>query len=185
MADKKEEKIVWDAEFAPEVKTYWLINGAFALLVTVIGIPLIPFWFLFGNMLIGRYLKRMRLTLTDKNVHVAKGVLTRMEKTVPLDKITDMGLVQGPLMRFYGVHAISLETAGQSSAGALIKMQGVKNVEAFRQAVLEQRDKVVAKLSDASSTPTLSSGSSPTTDALLADIRDTLHRIEQRISASQ
>ena len=179
MADEKDVDIIWDAEFAPEVKTYWLLSGALALLVTIIGIPLIPLWFIFGRAITGRYLNRMRCTLTNKNVQVEKGVLVRVEKTVPLDKITDLGLVQGPVMRFYGLHALSLETAGQSSAGSLIKLAGIKNVDAFRKAVLEQRDALVASLNE-SAAPQLLSSSMPGNDhALLTEIRDSLHRIEQ------
>ena len=179
MPKKKDETVIWDAEFAPEVRTYWLLAGAMGLFVSVIGIPLIPLWFIFGNKITGRYVSKMKCTLTDKNVRVAKGMLTRIEKTVPLDKITDMGLVQGPIMRLWGLHALSIETAGQSSAGSLIKLEGITNVEAFREAVLEQRDAVVAKLTEPSSvsTPLLPGAS----DALLVDIRDTLHRIEEQL----
>ena len=177
MAGKKEERIIWDAEFTPEVKTYWLMAGALGLFVSIIGIPLIPFWFIFGNKITGRYLSRMRCTLTDKNVRVAKGVWTRIEKTVPLDKITDMGLVQGPIMRFYGLHSLSLETAGQSSAGSLIKLEGIKNVESFREAVLEQRDQVVAKLNEPSSPKALVAERA--SDDVLLEVRDILRRIEQ------
>ena len=184
MPQKKEEKIIWDAEFTPEVKTYWLLSGSIALFFSIIGIPLIPFWFIFGNKLTGRYLSKMRCTLTDKNIQVAKGVLTRVEKTVPLDKITDMGLVQGPIMRFFGLHAISLETAGQSSAGSLIKLDGIKDVEAFREAVLTQRDALAAKMDESATSraPLLSQGAS---DTLLVEIRDTLQRIEQHLASQK
>lgn len=181
MSHKKEEKIIWDAEFAPKVKTYWLLSGGIVLFFSIIGIPLIPFWFIFGNQITGRYLGKMRCTLTDKNVRVAKGVLTRVEKTVPLDKITDLGLVQGPIMRLLGLHAISLETAGQSSAGSLIKLAGVKNVEAFREAVLAQRDALVDKLKEpaVAPAPLLVQGGS---DELLVEIRDTLKSIERHLA---
>ena len=182
MAEKKVEKIIWDAEFTPKVKTYWLLNGALVLFVSIIGIPLIPFWFIFGSKITGRYLNRMRCTLTEKNVRVSKGILVRVEKTVPLDKITDMGLVQGPIMRLYGLHALSLETAGQSSAGSLIKLEGIKDVETFREAVLSQRDTLAAKLTDGSPSSTaLPAMSAGTTEALLAEIRDTLQRIEGKL----
>ena len=182
MASKHEERILWEAEFTPKVKNYWLLNGALAFLFSIIGIPLIPLWFIFGNQITGRYLSHMRCTLTDKNIKVAKGMWVRVEKTVPLDKITDMGLVQGPIMRMYGLHALSIETAGQSSAGSLIKLSGIKDVEAFREAVLEQRDETAAHLGEKTGTPVLSQATSPSTDALLLEIRDTLQRIEQKFN---
>ena len=175
MAPKKEE-ILWQAEFNPKVQNYWLLSGSLVLLLSIIGIPLIPFWFIFGKMATGRYLNRMRCTLTTKNLQVVKGIFVRTEKTVPLDKITDLGLVEGPIMRAFGLQAISFETAGQSSAGALVRMTGVDNTEAFREAVLTQRDRVVEALSEgrqASSLPPAASDAS-----VLAEIRDSLLRIE-------
>ena len=183
MVRNTEDQVLWEAEFNPKVRTYWLLSGAFFLFVSVVGIPLLPFWFMFGYSVTGRYLKRMRCTLTAKNLQMAKGVFIRMEKTVPLDKSTDLGLVQGPIMRHYGLQALSVETAGQSSQGALVKLLGVVNTEAFREAVLAQRDKLVAALSEGKQTPSpLLSATTPTTDALLTEIRDVLHRIERNLS---
>ena len=183
MAINKEDHVLWEAEFNPKVRTYWLLSGALILFVSVVGIPLLPFWFIFGNSVTGRYLKHMRCTLTPKNLQMAKGMFVRTEKTIPLDKITDLGLVQGPVMRHYGLHALSVETAGQSSQGALVKLLGVVNTEAFREAVLAQRDKMVTALSEGKQTPSpLQSVTTPTTDVLLTEIRDVLHRIEHHLS---
>ena len=44
----RDKTILWEAEFNPKVRTYWLLSGALVLLATVVGIPLLPFWFLFG-----------------------------------------------------------------------------------------------------------------------------------------
>jgi len=181
-----DESVLWEAKFNPKVKTYWLLSGAFLLLVTVIGIPLLPFWFLLGNYFTGRYLSHMRCTLTTGTLEYSKGMFVRVEKTVPLDKITDLGLLHGPIMRHYGLHALSVETAGQSSAGALVKLIGVVDTENFRSAVLAQRDKVVAALAGGESAgPQLSAGQHTGADALLTEIRDTLHRIEGRMDQSQ
>ena len=170
------EEIIWQADFNEKVETYWLLNGAVALLVSIIGIPLVPFWFLLGRLVTRRYLSHMRCTLTTKSIHVAKGMFIRTEKTVPLDKITDLGLVQGPIMRYLGLQAITFETAGQSSAGALIRLTGVVDTENFRQAVLKQRDHIVELLSEGRQ-PTQAL-QAPTDAAVLGEIRDSLLRIE-------
>jgi putative membrane protein len=134
------ETVIREASFDPKVKTYWLLSGALVFVLTIVGIPLLLLWFPLGLIFTGRYLDRMSCTLTSKNLKVKKGVLVRVEKTIPLDKITDMALVQGPLMRSMNIQRLSVETAGQSGAGALVSLTGIVLAEDFREAVLEQRD---------------------------------------------
>ena len=62
------------------------------------------------------------------------------EKSIPLEKITDVGLSQGPIMRMFGLYRLSFETAGQSGHGALVSLLGVENASEFREAILEQKD---------------------------------------------
>ena len=123
--------IIWQADFNPKVRTYWLLSGAFILTATIFGIVLLPIWFLVGNYFTAKYLSHMRCTLTEKTLEVRKGWLVRLEKTVPLDKITDVGLNHGPIMRHYGLRGLSVETAGQSSPGALVKLIGIEKTEEF------------------------------------------------------
>lgn len=185
MADLHQERVPWEAEFDPRVRTYWLLSGAGILTVTILGIVLLPIWFAIGLWVTGHYLRRMSCTLGEKTLHVRKGVLRRVEKTVPLDKITDIGIVQGPIMRYLGLEALSVETAGQSTPGALIKLIGIVETRQFRAAVLRQRDVVVAGLSEGSrpsdASPALGGSSS---EELLVDIRDTLRRIEERVGGN-
>ena len=182
MTNDPQEKVLWEVQFDRRVRTYWLLSGAVVLLVTVVGIPLLPLWFLFGWFATERYLRRMSCVLTDKALKVGKGMLVREQKTVPLDKITDMGLVQGPIMRHFGLEALSVETAGQSSQGSLLKLIGIVDTRKFRDAVLRQRDVAVAALADEvrPSTAGVAAGRS-TSDAVMVEIRDILKRIEQRL----
>jgi putative membrane protein len=183
MTDNPQEKVLWEAEFNPKVRTYWLLSGMIILAVTIAGIPLIPVWYLVGLALTERYLRRMRCTLSERTLQVEKGIFNRVEKTVPLEKITDLGLQQGPIMRYLGIESLSVETAGQSSQGALLKLMGVVEARRFRDAVLEQRDKMMAaSTEDSQVRPQPSSAATGSSDELLADIRDTLHRIESRMT---
>ncbi len=56
-----------------------------------------------------------RNSLSRKNLHVVRGILIRQEKTVPLDKITDMAMFHGPIMRHFELRGLSVETADSSS----------------------------------------------------------------------
>lgn len=181
-----EERILWDAEFNQRVTLYWLLSGAVVMAATIVGIVLLPIWFIVGGAITRRYLRTYRCTLTNRSLKVAKGLLVKVEKTVPLDRITDLGLVQGPIMRVFDIEALSVETAGQSSTGALVTLAGIKDGRKFRDAVLAQRDLVVGSEEDrqarVAGQPDASNSS--TNVELLSDIRDTLHRIEQKIADS-
>jgi len=174
-----EEKVIRTAEFNEKVCTYWLLSGALILAVTIAGIPLLLLWFPIGKALTKRYLDRMSCVLTNKALKVGKGIFVRVEKTIPLEKITDMGMVQGPIMRHLDLYQLTVETAGQSSQGALVSLTGIKDAKAFRQAVLDQRD-LVSRASSVSDAPTV--GQEPTdTTSLLSEIRDSLLRIESKL----
>ena len=183
----RETRTLIEAEFNPKVRSYWLLNGAIILLATIVGVVLIPVWWIFGQWITARYLERMSCTLTEKSLKVERGILVRKEMTVPLDKITDVGLVEGPIMRYLDLQAVRIETAGQSTAGAAIQLVGVKDARSFRDAVLEQRDIVADRLADGGSAGAEralpATGGDGETLAVLAEIRDTLQRIEGRIES--
>ena len=125
----------------------------------------------------------MRCRLTTRSLKVERGYFVRVEKTVPLDKITDLALVQGPIMRHFDIEAISVETAGQSGPGALLRLTGIVNGRAFRDAVLARRDEVVATSGESAperSTERPAQMGSDTA-ALLREIRDEVSRIANHL----
>lgn len=181
-----EEKVLWDAEFNPKVTLYWLLSGTIVLTAMIVTIPLLPIWLLAGSLVTKKYLDSHRCTLTNRNLKFAKGILVRQEKTVPLDRITDLGLTQGPIMRALEIEALSVETAGQSSQGSLIRLAGIKDGRAFRDAVLKQRDLVVGSDEARSGVPVVSAvpAGGLGHSELLTEIRDALHRIEHNLKNS-
>lgn len=169
--------ILEQASFNPDVRKYWLMGGTATLFFTIIGIPLLPLWWILGMSITQRYLDRMECTLTRRTLIVRKGWLVRVEKTIPLDKITDLGMMQGPLMRVFGINALSIETAGSTQPGALVKLHGIRDVEAFRDTVLAQRDRMLEHTDEPSASAAKpSQGVAYDSDvvALLREIRDEL-----------
>ena len=80
--------------------------------------------------------------LTDRSLNIKRGVFFKKEKNIPLDKITDITLKQGPVMRKMGLFRLVVETAGQSQNGdAEGSLLGIIDPRAFRQKVLTERDK--------------------------------------------
>jgi putative membrane protein len=173
------ETVVQKAAFDPKVCRYWIVSGTVVLTCTLIGIPFLLLWIPLGLLFTGRYLDRMECILTNKTLIVRKGILTRTEKTIPLEKITDLGMVQGPIMRLFSITTLSIETAGQSGPGSLVSLTGIVGAAEFREAVLAQRDTLAGQASPEESTTASSEG------AVLSDIRDTLLRIEKQLAAQQ
>lgn len=176
-ADRK-PVVLRRAAFNPDVRKYWLLGGTVTLCVTLVGIPLLPLWWVLGMRLTHRYLERMECALTKRTLIVRKGFFVRVEKTIPLDKITDLGMVEGPLMRLFDIQALSIETAGSTAQGALVTLYGIENAETFRDLVLNQRDRMLEKEAEPSveATDRSASDSSSEVVTLLREIRDELRR---------
>ncbi|MEE9390959.1 MAG: PH domain-containing protein [Planctomycetota bacterium] len=170
-----DDTVLLEAKFNPKVCQYWLLSGTIALTFSCVGIPLLLLWIPLGLALTKKYLDNMSCTLTERTLKVSRGLFVRQEKTVPLDKITDLGLIQGPIMRYFDIQSLSIETAGGSGQSALVTLTAVENARDFRDAVLAQRDRVTVK-SDVAAT--VSQNSTSDTTEILADIRDSLGRIE-------
>ena len=162
-------RVVKSCTFVDNASRYWLLHGSFVLLVSVFGIPLIPFWLLFGSFLTRRYLDSHHCVLTERFLIVKKGLMVKTEKTIPLDKITDMGLVEGPVMRALGLYRLTIETAGQSGVGSLVSLLGVDGAPEFRQEVLAQRDSLA--------------GDTRATDGQVQDDKATLSKILASVRA--
>jgi putative membrane protein len=113
-------------------------------------------------------------------------VIFRSEKNIPLDKIQDVGMVEGPLLRKLGLVQLSIETAGQSSAqgAADASLVGIIDARAFRDAILEQRDRVVGAAPASASEPQDRAGSNSSHDVLV-EISASLGRIESLLKSSE
>ncbi len=172
------EQNILEADFNPKVCIYWLLSGALVFVITIVGIPLLLLWFSLGFAFTKRYLDRMECVLTDKALKVRKGIFVRVEKTIPLEKITDMGMIQGPIMRSFDLHTLTVETAGQSGVGSLVSLTGIVKAPEFREAVLHQRELQAADKSQVRSLQSVDEQEFSDGNSLLTEIRNSLLRIE-------
>ena len=141
----------------------------------IVGIPLIPFWLIFSLWYAPEYHGRLSARLTSQAIEIRKGVFNRRESTIPLNRVTDLRLHDGPIMRRFKVRGLRVETAGQSgqyasSEGDLV---GVIDAEEFRNAILMQRQRVLGAEPEEDA-PTPAAGATE----LLTEIRDILARME-------
>ena len=82
------------------------------------------------------WVKVLRYRLTDKALLVEKGIWFKSRKTIPLDKITDLELVQGPLLRVFGMWIIKIQTAGTASQTPVAMLLGMIEPEQIREEIL-------------------------------------------------
>ncbi len=186
------DEVLLEARFDEKLKLYWFVNGLWIMVISFIGWPLIPFWVLgLGQFLSAKRYENLKAHLTPRTLYIRQGYLVKVEKHVPLDRIQDLSLREGPILRMLGLAALTVETAGQSQQGVPdANLAGLVEAPAFRDAVLAQRERLVhgeeagAAAGGAAATAAADRGLGPSagaTEALLADIRDTLRRIEERL----
>lgn len=182
-----EPKILLDADFDPRVKSYWIWGPVLFFTVLVVTIPIAILYGIIAFFFTGRYLASLHCTLTDRSLDIKKGILNQTESTVPLEKITDLQLFQGPIMRIFGVHGFKVETAGQAAGpgAALVNLIGIVDTKGFRKAVLDQRDRLRSGFAGASPGTGASSSDATLADPraaeLLTEIRDSLQRLERAV----
>jgi putative membrane protein len=158
------------------VKYHWV--GLLPVCVFIVTIPIVIIVAIVYAMFLDRMIASWSATLTRRSLIVRKGIFNKVERTIPLEKITDLSSSQGPIMRHFGLKRLGVETAGQSGGtegGALVSLIGIVDPDGFRQKVLDQRDRVT----DNERPGMMSSPAATTTAAPESnDVAATLHRIE-------
>ena len=133
------DEVLLEAEFDRRVMGYGRLAVCLLLLITLVGVPLIPFWLIWSVSYLPKAYDRFSARLTPISLELTRGVYFRSDSTIPLDRITDVRLHDDPLMRFSGIQGLKVETAGQSgTTGAEGNLIGVVDAPAFRDAILRQ-----------------------------------------------
>ena len=125
----------------PLIPCVWIILWFIIqeVLLFEIGLPILPLIVLYicGVAYVSiAWVRVLRYGLTDKALLRNKGILLKSRKTIPLDKITDLELVQGPLLRVFGMWIIKVQTAGTGSKMPTAMLIGVINPEQIREEIL-------------------------------------------------
>ena len=174
----KNTRVLRTAEISPRAVTYSVLATSLVFASTIFGILLLPFavpmaWWYFR-----RFYASLEVVLTSRELQVARGVFIRREQSIPLEKVTDLALVQGPVMRRMEIKGLRVETAGQTGGGgALVQLVGIVDADGFRDLALDQRDKVTDEKSGAQ-------GGGEEGPDVLVEIRDALLRIERGLGGS-
>ena len=176
-----EDVIIREATFNPKFKTYIFLIVIFYLFVSVAGILILPIWLCgLGQWLSNKFFHTLKCTLSHKNLKFSKGLIVKIEKTVPLENIQDLSFVGGPLLRSMGLTFIKIETAGGGGAhhSNMMSMPGIIDAEEFKNMILLQREIIIKEkthgvVSSASNIQTNNN------DKLLSDIKNELTQIKE------
>ncbi|MFM1832580.1 MAG: hypothetical protein RLZZ461_896 [Planctomycetota bacterium] len=158
------------------VKYHWV--GLLPVCVFIVTIPIVIIVAIVYANFLDRMIASWSATLTRRSLILRKGIFVKVERTIPLEKITDLSSSQGPIMRHFGLKRLGVETAGQlggTEGGALVSLIGIVDPDGFRQKVLDQRDRVTDnERPGMMSSPAAAPAAAPES----GDVAATLHRIE-------
>lgn len=170
------------ARFNPLIRPYLVLQIAFVMAMTIIGIPLALLWLLgIGQWWARHYFERLMCEIDGRELRFRKGILFTVEKTIPLENIQDVTFIEGPILRQFDLSVLKFETAGQSAGQAHdMQLVGIIDAQQFRDLILQRRAEARAR-----SQPTSVSVASSKQDveqlALLRSIDKRLAQIAERL----
>lgn len=117
--------------------TFVLLNSVIILLMVAMAVYIV--WFSH------RFASSLSYQLEDEILHIDEGVLTYQRKAIPLDRVTDIRLVQNLLMRWLGIWTVQVQTASLGQAGAEGTLWAIEAPKATRDQLLTARNTAVRK----------------------------------------
>jgi uncharacterized membrane protein YdbT with pleckstrin-like domain len=124
----------------------------------------------------------IRYELDDRYVTKASGVLWKKRRSIPLEKITNIDVRQGPVERIFGYGKIWIFTPSTGASTPEEKLVGIMAPHDMKQTLVEYTE--VAKQPEAKVSQDVATGFESKGDAvsLLVEIRDSLKNIETVLS---
>ena len=123
---------------------YWsatLMLGIIGLLLWGVGVIIAFVYALtFGHWLSRKQAEVLDYRLYDTNLFVHQGVFFIKRKNIPLDRVTDIVLTQGPLLRHFNLWRLDIQTAGSGQQKAEAYLYGLTEPEQMKEMILNARD---------------------------------------------
>lgn len=107
-------------------------NLAVAVLYGLVVLPWIAVYYL-----------RFRYWLTDRELVIHSGVLTRRRRNIPIERIQNIDIEQGLLSRMLGTAKVLIYTAGGSHAEGVLEFVLVKEAQDIRALIREKQKDLV------------------------------------------
>lgn len=100
---------------AAKLRLYLSLMWSFVAVLSVIGIPLLPFiWWMAGA-----YVKKHRYWLTSSRVVVTNGLVGYRARSIPLERVSDVAISCTWLERLVGIRSVRVrDMTGEAQGGA-------------------------------------------------------------------
>jgi len=109
------------------------IPVTYAIAALVLLVLLVSFW----SFWIPLYYTTVVYRLTDDEISWARGVWFRRTGIVPYARITNVDIVQGPVMRRFSISSLKIQTAGYSAqAQSELSLEGIEEPEELREVIM-------------------------------------------------
>ncbi len=109
------------------------LGSALAVIIIIFGLLAFS-----GGLWAYLYYDTVRYLLTPTEMTWGRGVLWKQTGIVPYNRITNVDIVQGPVMRVFGISDLRIQTAGYSASQmAEIKLQGIRDPEPLRAIIMD------------------------------------------------
>ncbi len=175
-----DSEILASAEFNRSLVLYaWIMTNLF-LLITIVGIIVMFFWVPFGWIVHKKQLENASCNLTRRGIAIRKGWIFKAQQNIPLDKLTDISIHEGPVLNLFGIVRISIETAG-ANPFPLIGLNKSTTAQ-FRDIVMAQRDSIVMAQREPQPGSLVTSEQEGQSNDVLIEIRDILQQINTNLS---
>lgn len=117
----------------------WMFVDSVFTVLLIIGIAALGVCVVFACIWAPLYYKSVVYHLNDTEMTWKRGVFFRKTGIVPYNRITNVDIVQGPVMRLFGISHLKIETAGggASKSSAEIQLEGISNPEPLRQLIMD------------------------------------------------
>ena len=137
------DDVILRADFNPRIRQYYLVSIGLILLVSVVTIPILILWLAgWGQWISRKHYESLTCDLTARHLRFSKGHFFKTEKTIPLENIQDLTFIDNPVLRWFELRILKVETAGNSAAqGADMKLVGIMDAAGFKEQVMAARDR--------------------------------------------
>jgi membrane protein YdbS with pleckstrin-like domain len=101
------------------------------ILAMIVLVPIVVFF-----VWVGQYYKSMAYELREDEISWKRGVWFQTTGVVPYNRITNLDVKQGPVMRVLGIFTLAIQTAGYSGQAAPeIRIEGMEHADELRELI--------------------------------------------------
>jgi hypothetical protein len=106
---------------------------------SVVVLGLTAFVYILLWIWVGLYYESMSYELREDEINWKRGIWFRTTGIVPYNRITNLDVRQGPLMRALGISSLAIQTAGYSGqAVPEIRIEAIEHAEELRELIRSQ-----------------------------------------------